>query len=588
MFRSLLCLTVCALLISTAASIDAAERYAFLVGVRQYDRTQLNALQYTENDVTQLAGVLARGGYRKANVVLMTQTVGASETRFLPIAKNIRKELDLLLREVGAGDSLLVALSGHGVQYEAGGDSYFCPADADLTDRASLIPLGAVYQSLAASQAAVKVLLVDACRNDPLSSLARSRRVVDLETLSRQPQREPPGGIAALFSCSRGEQSFEHPELQHGIFFHYIIQGLSGQADLDKDQEISLAELEQFSVKEVQRFARRQLAVAQTPERRGEARGLLTLASAAAAAPLPVLIEEHRPGQMIENFLGMKLVAVPAGEFLQGSTPAEVDHMQRIDANFKKQYAEAELPQHRVRISQPFLMGMHEVTKGQFAQFVHDQRYQTDAERDGAGGTGYNAQGPVAGTHPQFTWRNTGYAYENDQPVVNVSFNDALAFCQWLSGKERRAYGLPSEAQWEYACRAGTQTLYSHGDDPEGLAVVGNVADGKAKSKFSSWNTISAQDDHIHTAPVGQFRANAFGLCDMHGNVSEWCSDWFVRGYASAATVADPAGPASGALHVVRGGNFELSAGHCRSANRSGRAATGRSASVGFRVVVMP
>jgi formylglycine-generating enzyme required for sulfatase activity len=357
---------------------------------------------------------------------------------------------------------------------------------------------------------------------------------------------------------------------------------------LDKDQEISLAELEQYAVKEVQRYARNQLAVAQTPERRGEARGLLTLASAASVAPLPTVIEEFKPGQVNENSIGMQLVAIPPGEFRQGSIPAEAEHVKRIDANFPKQYADAEMPQHPVRITKPFLLGMHEVTKGQFARFVQEQHYQTEAERDGAGGTGYNPQGQVPGTHAQFTWRNTGYPYADNQPVVNVSFNDAVAFCQWLSGKERRAYTLPTEAQWEYACRAGTQTLYSHGDDPEVLAFVGNVADGTAKAVFKSWNTISAMDRYTYSAPVGQYRANAFGLYDMHGNVSEWCSDWFVRGYPSSLLITDPTGPATGKQRVVRGGNFEISAGHCRSANRSGRAATGRSASLGFRVAILP
>ncbi len=581
MFRSLPSFLICIALLADCAISHAGERYAFLVGVRQYDKTQLNALQYTENDVTRLAAVLRQGGYNPANIVLMTQTVGADETRLLPIAKNIRKELGLLLREVDKSDSLLVAFSGHGVQFTAEGDSYFCPADADLSDRETLVPLADVYQSLQTCKASVKVLLVDACRNDPLSSLARSRRIVDLETLSRQPPREPPGGIAALFSCSKGEQSFEHPQLKHGIFFNFVIQGLSGKADLDKDQEITLTELEQYAVKEVQRYARRELSTAQTPERRGEARGLLTLATAATPkVPFipqvpPAPIQETRPGQVIENSLGMKLVSIAGGEFTMGSTPAEVDHVQRIDLNFKKQYAESELPAHRVRLSSPFLLGMYEVTKGQFTRFVKEQRYQTDAERDGIGGTGYGPQGPIEGPKPQFTWRQTGYAYEDDQPVVNVSWNDAQAFCKWLSAFEGREYRLPTEAQWEYACRAGKQTLYHHGDDHEELAFWSIVAPA-AKSKTSR---------PIFPARIGNSRSNAFGACDLHGNVQEWCADVFSKSYYATSPATDPTGPATGLQRAVRGGNFEISVGHCRSASRVGRGPTGRSCSLGFRVV---
>lgn len=569
MFRIL---PIFAALILACSAGWTAERYAFLVGVRQYDRTQLNPLQFTENDVTRLAAVLVQGGYSKSNIVLMTQTVGANETRFLPVAKNIRKELDLLLREVREPDSLLVAFSGHGIQFEEGGDSFFCPADADLTDRASLIALGDVYKSLETSKAAAKVLLVDACRNDPLSSLARSRRVIDLDTLSRPPLREPPGGVAALFSCSRGEQSFEHPDLKHGIFFHYIIQGLSGQADLDKDQEISLAELEQYSIKEVQRYARQSLATAQTPERRGQVRGLLTLATAGRSLPAAPLLEERRPGEVIENSLGMKLTVIPAGEFLQGSSPAEMDHVRRIDAKFKQQYADAELPQHRVKLSKPFLLGAHEVTKGQFARFVQEQNYRTDAERDGQGGMGYNQQGVAEGPKPQYSWRNTGFPYNDDHPVVNVSYNDAVAFCKWLTAKEGRNYCLPTEAQWEYACRGGTQKLFYHGNDLEGLALAANVSGSSAKPRF--------------TASVGYYQANDFGLFDMLGNASEWCADCYVKGYGTSAPLTDPIGPTQGSLRVVRGGSFAMSPGFCRCASRLGRGETGRDCVLGFRVAV--
>jgi formylglycine-generating enzyme required for sulfatase activity len=257
--------------------------------------------------------------------------------------------------------------------------------------------------------------------------------------------------------------------------------------------------------------------------------------------------------------------------------------VQRTDPSFKKQYASAELPQHRVRIARPFLMGVHEVTKGQFARFVRERNYRTEVN---AAGTGYNQQGKVEAPNPQFNSRNTGYPYEDNQPVVNVSWHDAVAFCQWLSAKEQREYHLPTEAQWEYACRAGTHTLYSHGDDPEGLALVGNVADGTAKAKFKNWNAISTRDNHVYTAPVGHFRANAFGLCDMHGNVQEWCADGYASNAYANAAAADPLGPETSTLRVVRGGNFEISAGYCRSANRVGRAPFGRSCSLGFRIVV--
>jgi formylglycine-generating enzyme len=113
-----------------------------------------------------------------------------------------------------------------------------------------------------------------------------------------------------------------------------------------------------------------------------------------------------------------------------------------------------------------------------------------------------------------------------------VSWNDAVAFCEWLGKKEGKNYRLPTEAEWEYACRAGTTTRYFCGDDAEALPEVGNVMDATAREKYPDWkSTISGFDGFVSTAPVGKFRANAFGLYDMHGNVCEWCADWEANNY---------------------------------------------------------
>jgi hypothetical protein len=272
--------------------LSAGERYAFLVGVREYDKTQLNPLSFTENDVVRLAGVLRAAGYRKEDIVLMTQTLGATNTRFLPIADKIRRELALLISQVRKDDSILVALSGHGVQFAGEDDLFFCPADANLKERTTLLSLGQMYKDLDKCAAGVKLLFVDACRNDPVSTISKSRRIVELQTLDKVQPRDPPGGISAFFSCSRGEQSFEHPALKQGIFFHFVTRALAGAADFNKDRQVSLPELEQFAVGEVQRYARVELGVNQTPERRGQARGLVTLTSVVrpTASPAPAVV----------------------------------------------------------------------------------------------------------------------------------------------------------------------------------------------------------------------------------------------------------------------------------------------------------
>jgi formylglycine-generating enzyme required for sulfatase activity len=173
-----------------------------------------------------------------------------------------------------------------------------------------------------------------------------------------------------------------------------------------------------------------------------------------------------------------------------------------------------------VRITRPFYLGVHEVTVGQFREFVNDTGYQTDAQKGtlGKGAGGFNPRTREFGFFEAYSWRSAGFKQADDHPVVNVSWNDAMEFCKWLSRKDGKSYRLPTEAEWEYACRAGTTTQYYHGDDPEGLAAVGNVADATVRAMFPDWEwTINAGDGHVFTAPVGKLRPNAFGLYDMHG-----------------------------------------------------------------------
>jgi len=274
----------------------------------------------------------------------------------------------------------------------------------------------------------------------------------------------------------------------------------------------------------------------------------------------------------------MKLVLIPAGEFLMGSPETELENADKHEAD--------ESPQHRVRITKPFYLGSHEVTRRQFAQFVAAESYRTEAERDGQGGYGLNAAGNLE-QKPEYTWRNLGFQQDDDHPVVNVSWNDAVAYCEWLSGKEGKTYRLPTEAEWEYACRAGTTTKYYHGSDPEGLATIGNVADGTLKAKHPRLTAIDSRDGYVHTAPVGRFKPNAWGLYDLHGNVREWCGDWYGEKYYGETPLSDPSGPFTGSDRVLRGGSWLLSPAYCRSAYRNWDTPAFRSFILGFRVALL-
>ncbi len=273
---------------------------------------------------------------------------------------------------------------------------------------------------------------------------------------------------------------------------------------------------------------------------------------------------------------GIRLKLIPAGEFLMGSTDGD-----KYALNLEK-------PQHRVRITKPFYLGVTEVTRGQFRVFVDDVGYKTEAEKDGKGGSGWNEETKKFEQNPRYTWRSPGFEQTDEHPVVNVSWNDAQAFIGWLSQKEGKTYRLPTEAEWEYACRAGTTTRYFSGDDPEGLAAVANVADGTLKEKHPGWTTIAARDGHVYTAPVGRFQANAFGLHDMHGNVWEWCQDWAGADYYKQSPVDDPPGPSGAASRVLRGGSWSIGPRFCRSAFRLRLGTGSRNNFLGFRLALVP
>jgi uncharacterized caspase-like protein len=228
----------CALLPGAAEAQQTGQKYALLVGVREYHHDSLRDLAHTENDVEELSEVLTSSGYK---VAVMTCTRGKKRAFAQPKAKNIRDLLRRILKRVTKHDTVLVALAGHGIQARVavGGkekeESFFCPTDAkprDTTDlkvlNETMISLAEVFKELEESGAGVKLLLVDACRNDP--TLGRN---VDVDNMPR-----PPRGTAALFSCKSGERAFETPKLGtgHGIFFHHVIQGLRGGAKNERGE----------------------------------------------------------------------------------------------------------------------------------------------------------------------------------------------------------------------------------------------------------------------------------------------------------------------------------------------------------------
>jgi formylglycine-generating enzyme required for sulfatase activity/serine/threonine protein kinase len=244
--------------------------------------------------------------------------------------------------------------------------------------------------------------------------------------------------------------------------------------------------------------------------------------------------------KVITNSIGMKLALIPAGDFWMGSPYSDTDAVDN------------EYPRHRVRITRPFYLGVYEVTRGQYGAVM--------------GELSTYSEGSV------------------DLPMTNVSWNDALAFCNKLSEREGLrpyyrsgagsqllgddGYRLPTEAEWEYACRAGSATKFSFGDVSTSLG------------EYAWYAGTSGRETH----PVGQKRPNAFGLYDMHGNVWEWCWDGYEEKYYANSPGADPSGPSFAADRVNRGGGWRSDPKSCRSAVRDGNPPGHRNFNLGFRV----
>jgi sulfatase modifying factor 1 len=315
----------------------------------------------------------------------------------------------------------------------------------------------------------------------------------------------------------------------------------------------------------------------------------LSGAAVAVAEPAPVAQR---------NSLGMSFVRIPAGSFAMGANET-VESFARDFPGYEAGRLAGladEGPVHTVLISRAFDLGQHEVTVGQFRAFLKASGHVPGSIADGTGGYGFNAAYDPAttvrrdafqGRDPRYSWQNPGFAQTDDHPVVNVTWNDAVAMAQWLSRKEGRVYRLPTEAEWEYACRAGTRTRYHSGDAPVSLAKVANTFDLDSAVNWSRWssNALPVHDGYAFTSPVGRFQPNAWGVYDMHGNAWEWTADWHGDTYYAESPAVDPKGPPDGEVRVRRGGSWHTWALYARSSFRNWNTPQTRYPLVGMRLV---
>ena len=514
--------------------------YALVIGIDDYGRSGWESLGYAVKDASAMAAFLQEQGFE----VTALYNKRATRDAILNAMQNN------IARKIGPDDRVVVFFAGHGYTEESGGEEwgYIVPYGA-TQNTVSYIDMRALEdQSRRMGRARHQLFIMDACYGGLLGF--RGGEVDDdlpnyLQEVTTRTARQ------VLTAGGANQRVQDNGPNGHSIFTWALLEALrDGLADFNGDGYIAFPELEAYVMP-------RASSAYQTPSSndlyghgagefvfvspKGQTREIEEIPEEEPAR----FRDESRPSEPAAAFtdrLGISYRLVRPGQFQMGSENGDSD----------------EQPVRTVEITSAMYVSAHEVTVGQFRRFVEETGYRTDAEKEGSCWTRSDGSwGYVDGA----AWRNPGIEQTDSHPVVCVSWNDAHAYAEWAGGR------LPTEAEWEYAARAGTTGDYA-GD----LDVM-------------AWYGANANNT---THPVGVKTPNAWGLYDMHGNVWEWVSDWYasdIYGQYENGTVTDPEGAESGSLRVFRGGGWFNTAGYVRVANRLGNAPGYRHGSVGFRIV---
>ena len=292
---------------------------------------------------------------------------------------------------------------------------------------------------------------------------------------------------------------------------------------------------------------------------------------------MPALAKAPAPGKSFRDCSNgcPEMVAVPQGRFTMGAPAGEEER-----ANWPADRRGNSVPQHLVTIRHKFAIGKFDVTRDEYAQFVAET-HRPDPDKcitPTASGTFIATNG---------NWRSPGYPQTGRDPVVCVGWDDAQAYVSWLSAKTGHAYRLPTEAEWEYAARAGTTTARYGDDNPTKLCRYTNINDLDFSERYpgdSGGQHLTCHDGYAFTSPVESFPPNQFGLYDMLGNVLDWTEDCWNTDYSGAPTDGTAWQSGDCGRRVARGGSWDMDVRAARSAFRRGLPTSKRVTSFGFRV----
>lgn len=589
-----------ALILIAAAPVALAEkRVALVIGNDGYE--SVTKLRKAVNDARAMAATLKSLGFS------VTEATDGSR-------RELNRAIQTFINTIEPGDVAMFFFAGHGV--EIGGENFLLPTDIPNAApgqegfiRNEAISLNDILIRLKAKKSRLNLVVLDACRNNPFSTVA-GRSLGASRGLARI---AAPQGTFVMYSADAGEQALDRLDDSdrnpNSVFTRTLIPlmktpgkslvdiarqarrqvrqlalsvshqqvpayydsvlgdfyfagkdkpdgttpGTSTQTAIERDFELARQigtkaaweaflrvhgdKGESFHV-QLAKAALKKLAVGLFPEKENP--------------PEKETETEHKTFRDCDQC--PEMVAIPVGSFTLGSPESERSRTRN------------ESPQRRITFSKPFAMGKYEVTVGEFETFVRETGYR-------AGNACYvNGKDLL----PR-NYRKPGFAQDENHPAVCINWNDATAYVKWLSRKTGKRYRLPSEAEWEYAARAGTQSPYPTGDsittddaNYNGIPFQGNPSEGLWRKQ---------------TTPAGTFAANDFGLHDMMGNASEWTDDCWNETHAGAAQNGTARRSGRCNFRVRRGGAWSDYPMHLRSATRSGMEVNTRHDMLGFRVV---
>ncbi len=563
-----------------------AEKVALVIGNSNYAHAP--RLNTPERDAREIAKVLTGLGFRVIGP-LLDQSKAGMETALGDFGEQARQ-----------ATAAVVYFSGHGM--EVGGTNYLIPVTAQL-EHESRAPLEAVRLDDVLSQVGgargYGLVILDACRDNPLANQMRlaDGRTKDWVGKGLKPV-EPSGQVYVAYAAKDGTKAQEGSG-QNSVYTAALLNYLRNY----RQEPLPLPSLFGAVREDVLEtttktqepwlygaFGRKPIYLTDEPPPPQPA----PVASASVPSPFRPTVSEEAPtegrrpqaGQVFRDTLsdgtqGPAMVVIPAGEFKMGSPSGEAG----------REPGDAKEQQHPVKIERAFALGQYEVTVGEFKRFADASGYQTDAERNTEKGCSAWPENTEGVEQIDLSWREPGHEHKDNHPVVCVSWNDALAYIKWLSDQTDQPYRLPSEAEWEYAARAGTTGARHWGDDPNQACRYANVAGLEAKTRYrvimsiygEAIQMIQCRDGYLDAAPVGSYQPNGWKLYDMLGNVWEWTCSAYAKDYdGSEAKCAnkDTTSPLA-----VRGGSWaNFMPASVRSAKRDRKNPSNCFNSLGFRL----